>query len=371
MQGHAGLSLPASPAPPGVAWGGYDPSVMMPLHMGMNMGMGMVSLPMSMNMNMGVGMGMGMLPPPPPPPHGYYPMPRGDETGAVGGGSAGRGYIGPYVHGPPPPPPRLQYPVGPGMNVNGGASGVYAHQHQHQPHNQNQRFSGVDDAPSLSVEPSCRSAGPNGGGKGNGNGRYAYQQERQSPAAGVMAGTRTGLGLNLGTSGGAGRTSWRGVGYKERDNLREREERREGDCFDYHACPRKGLGALGAPQTPSRYDDGDNDDDDDDSATPLHIPGSVDGSTSATNTPTSATPTVGAGAGAPSERNQLNIKRIEDGVDTRTTVMIKNIPNKMSDRDLMSFIEKVCPRRIDFFYLRMDFQNGERIYVVGRRGRTD
>lgn len=59
-----------------------------------------------------------------------------------------------------------------------------------------------------------------------------------------------------------------------------------------------------------------------------------------------------------SERNQLNIPRIEDGLDTRTTVMVKNIPNKMSDRDLISFIHKVCPRRIDFLYLRMDFQNG-------------
>ncbi|EIN12041.1 RNA recognition motif 2, partial [Punctularia strigosozonata HHB-11173 SS5] len=45
-------------------------------------------------------------------------------------------------------------------------------------------------------------------------------------------------------------------------------------------------------------------------------------------------------------------------VDTRTTVMIKNIPNKMTDQDLLSYIEDVCPRRIDFLYLRMDFQNG-------------
>ncbi|KAK2463211.1 hypothetical protein APHAL10511_004866 [Amanita phalloides] len=58
------------------------------------------------------------------------------------------------------------------------------------------------------------------------------------------------------------------------------------------------------------------------------------------------------------ERNQLNLARIEDGQDTRTTVMIKNIPNKMSDRDLLNFIHKVCPRRIDFLYLRMDFKNG-------------
>ncbi|KIP08270.1 hypothetical protein PHLGIDRAFT_53457, partial [Phlebiopsis gigantea 11061_1 CR5-6] len=45
-------------------------------------------------------------------------------------------------------------------------------------------------------------------------------------------------------------------------------------------------------------------------------------------------------------------------LDTRTTLMIKNIPNKMSDEDLMQFINRVCPRRIDFMYLRMDFQNG-------------
>ena len=45
-----------------------------------------------------------------------------------------------------------------------------------------------------------------------------------------------------------------------------------------------------------------------------------------------------------SEKNQLRL-------DARTTLMIKNIPNK--------FIARVCPRRIDFLYLRMDFQNGE------------
>jgi hypothetical protein len=56
--------------------------------------------------------------------------------------------------------------------------------------------------------------------------------------------------------------------------------------------------------------------------------------------------------------NNLNTARIENGQDMRTTVMIKNIPNKMTDKDLMTFIERVCVRRIDFFYLRMDFKNG-------------
>jgi hypothetical protein len=91
--------------------------------------------------------------------------------------------------------------------------------------------------------------------------------------------------------------------------------------------------------------------------------------------PTARTPTPPALAGGPTgvlpatsalprepasppERNQLNLARIEDGQDTRTTVMIKNIPNKMSDKDLLNFIHKVCPRRIDFLYLRMDFKNG-------------
>lgn len=59
-----------------------------------------------------------------------------------------------------------------------------------------------------------------------------------------------------------------------------------------------------------------------------------------------------------SDRNQLKLDKIEEGLDTRTTVMIKNIPNKMSDKDLISFISKVCPRKIDFLYLRMDFKNG-------------
>ncbi|KAI0675041.1 RNA recognition motif 2-domain-containing protein [Trametes maxima] len=60
----------------------------------------------------------------------------------------------------------------------------------------------------------------------------------------------------------------------------------------------------------------------------------------------------------PSSKYALDIANIENGLDTRTTVMIKNIPNKMSDRDFFNFINRVCPRRIDFMYLRMDFHNG-------------
>lgn len=66
-----------------------------------------------------------------------------------------------------------------------------------------------------------------------------------------------------------------------------------------------------------------------------------------------------------SQKNQLDLAAIEKGLDTRTTVMIKNIPNKMTDKDLMDFIARTSPRRIDFLYLRMDFQNGESCDTLG------
>ncbi|KPV73783.1 uncharacterized protein RHOBADRAFT_16565, partial [Rhodotorula graminis WP1] len=44
-------------------------------------------------------------------------------------------------------------------------------------------------------------------------------------------------------------------------------------------------------------------------------------------------------------------------LDVRTTVMIKNIPNKLKDYEVMSFIEEVVGRSFDFFYLRTDYSN--------------
>ncbi|GAA5945122.1 hypothetical protein JCM3775_000915 [Rhodotorula graminis] len=55
--------------------------------------------------------------------------------------------------------------------------------------------------------------------------------------------------------------------------------------------------------------------------------------------------------------NVLNFERIERGLDVRTTVMIKNIPNKLKDYEVMSFIEEVVGRSFDFFYLRTDYSN--------------
>lgn len=62
--------------------------------------------------------------------------------------------------------------------------------------------------------------------------------------------------------------------------------------------------------------------------------------------------------------NGLDIERIAQGLDTRTTVMVKNIPNKLSDRELIEYIANVEPNRIDFLYLRMDFQNGTLLLFI-------
>ncbi|GAA5846981.1 hypothetical protein JCM9279_006979 [Rhodotorula babjevae] len=55
--------------------------------------------------------------------------------------------------------------------------------------------------------------------------------------------------------------------------------------------------------------------------------------------------------------NVLNFERIERGLDVRTTVMIKNIPNKLKDYEVMALIEEVVGRSFDFFYLRTDYSN--------------
>ncbi|OAV95618.1 hypothetical protein PTTG_06266 [Puccinia triticina 1-1 BBBD Race 1] len=54
--------------------------------------------------------------------------------------------------------------------------------------------------------------------------------------------------------------------------------------------------------------------------------------------------------------NVMDLDRIECGSDPRTTCMIKNIPNKITDEMLFNFINDICPRGFDFLYLRMDFK---------------
>ncbi|OCF35437.1 hypothetical protein I316_02989 [Kwoniella heveanensis BCC8398] len=55
--------------------------------------------------------------------------------------------------------------------------------------------------------------------------------------------------------------------------------------------------------------------------------------------------------------NRVFPERILSGLDLRTTVMIKDVPNKLSRQELVDILQEVVPGEFDFVYLRFDFQN--------------
>ncbi|PON67222.1 Splicing factor-like protein [Parasponia andersonii] len=54
---------------------------------------------------------------------------------------------------------------------------------------------------------------------------------------------------------------------------------------------------------------------------------------------------------------ELDIDRILNGEDSRTTLMIKNIPNKYTSKMLLAAIDEHCRGTYDFLYLPIDFKN--------------
>lgn len=52
------------------------------------------------------------------------------------------------------------------------------------------------------------------------------------------------------------------------------------------------------------------------------------------------------------------LRAIEQGHDKRTTSMMKNLPNKMSNAKIIAMLEETCPGGFDFVYTRIDFQTG-------------
>ncbi|CAJ2676709.1 unnamed protein product [Trifolium pratense] len=54
---------------------------------------------------------------------------------------------------------------------------------------------------------------------------------------------------------------------------------------------------------------------------------------------------------------ELDLGRIMRGEDTRTTLMIKNIPNKYTSKMLLVAIDEKCRGTYDFLYLPIDFKN--------------
>ena len=53
----------------------------------------------------------------------------------------------------------------------------------------------------------------------------------------------------------------------------------------------------------------------------------------------------------------MDLKAIAKGEDKRTTVMIKNIPNKYTQKMLLQKINETHKDQYDFFYLPIDFKN--------------
>ena len=72
--------------------------------------------------------------------------------------------------------------------------------------------------------------------------------------------------------------------------------------------------------------------------------------------------------GAPSRRGKkhdaeeqrlcrLDEALVRAGIDRRTTLHVANIPNKLTQRQLLALFETHHAGHIDFFYLPMDFTN--------------
>jgi len=53
----------------------------------------------------------------------------------------------------------------------------------------------------------------------------------------------------------------------------------------------------------------------------------------------------------------LDIQKVSDGRERRTTLMIKNIPNKYSQKMLLAAVDEHHRGKYDFFYLPIDFKN--------------
>ncbi|KAK0718388.1 RNA recognition motif 2-domain-containing protein [Lasiosphaeria miniovina] len=60
---------------------------------------------------------------------------------------------------------------------------------------------------------------------------------------------------------------------------------------------------------------------------------------------------------AAGHHNHVDVKRIQDGIDVRTTIMLRNIPNKVDQAMLKRIVDESSWGKYDFMYLRIDFAN--------------
>lgn len=55
--------------------------------------------------------------------------------------------------------------------------------------------------------------------------------------------------------------------------------------------------------------------------------------------------------------NIVDVERIRQGLDVRTTIMLRNIPNKIDQAMLKDIVDETSRGKYDFMYLRIDFAN--------------
>ncbi|KAI1777668.1 RNA recognition motif 2-domain-containing protein [Hypoxylon cercidicola] len=60
---------------------------------------------------------------------------------------------------------------------------------------------------------------------------------------------------------------------------------------------------------------------------------------------------------ATNHHNHVDIGRIQEGIDVRTTIMLRNIPNKVDQALLKQLVDESSWGKYDFMYLRIDFAN--------------
>ncbi|KAL8371548.1 hypothetical protein RB595_001370 [Gaeumannomyces hyphopodioides] len=60
---------------------------------------------------------------------------------------------------------------------------------------------------------------------------------------------------------------------------------------------------------------------------------------------------------AAGHHNQVDVNRIQEGIDVRTTIMLRNIPNKVDQAMLKRIVDESSWGKYDFMYLRIDFAN--------------
>ena len=66
---------------------------------------------------------------------------------------------------------------------------------------------------------------------------------------------------------------------------------------------------------------------------------------------------IGREKDAPNQPQCVMIDKIEDGQDVRTTLMIRNIPNRFNSQSFNELLETTSRGHFDFSYLRTDFGN--------------